>query len=105
MMYVHEIQVAPNAQRKGVGKMLTMLTEVVAKKAGVKGVVLKVPKANSAAAAFYLAAKYVVSPLSPSKVGGRWGRGGEGERLLLHSCVLCTSCTVLLHFINVVMLA
>jgi ribosomal protein S18 acetylase RimI-like enzyme len=68
VLCVHELQVAPGAQRKGVGKMLTMLTEVLAKKAGVGGVVLKIPKSNMGAAAFYTASKYAVSQLSPSKV-------------------------------------
>lgn len=65
---MYELQVDEKAQRKGLGKFLMMLCEVLAKKAGMSGVMLTVQKANEGAAKFYAGAKYAVSVISPSKV-------------------------------------
>ena len=67
VLYVYELQIAQNARRRGVGKFLMMLAEVLAKQAGCAGVMLTVQCVNAAAISFYEKNKYVLSPISPRK--------------------------------------
>ena len=68
LLRIHELHVDPAARRKGVGKMVTMLCEMLAKKAGMGGAVLSLPREASDALAFFTAIKFAVDPLSPSRV-------------------------------------
>ncbi len=65
VLYVYELQIAPGARRRGLGKFLMMLCESLARKARVSGVVLTVQTANAHATKFYESMKYGVSPISP----------------------------------------
>jgi predicted acetyltransferase len=67
---IGELQVADreDARRKGVGKMMLMLAEMCAKKAGMGGVMLTVNRANVGAVAFLEACKYTTDSISPCKV-------------------------------------
>ena len=68
MLYVYEVQVVAEAQRKGVGKHLATLAELIAKKNAMKGVLLTSFKNNPASNDFFLRKLkgYAVSPISPS---------------------------------------
>jgi len=69
VLYVYEIQIAEALQRKGVGKFLMQLCELVARKNEMKGVMLTCFKNNPAAMDFYLQKlKYRIDPISPSYV-------------------------------------
>lgn len=70
LLYIYELQIAdkPWARRKGLGKFLLMLTEMISKKAGFGGVMLTCQRANSNAAAFYTACKYTMDAISPLNV-------------------------------------
>mmetsp|Transcript_44812 Transcript_44812/g.142696 ORF Transcript_44812/g.142696 Transcript_44812/m.142696 type:complete len:255 (+) Transcript_44812:114-878(+) len=67
VLYIYELQIAPTSQRKGVGKFLMTAVELWARKAGMRGVMLTVQKANRGGAAFYERLKYDVAPISPSR--------------------------------------
>lgn len=70
VMYIYEIQVAAHAQRKGVGKLLMQLLLLVARKHGMKLVVLTVFKSNTAALAFYQSKLgFAIDETSPSACG------------------------------------
>lgn len=70
VMYIYEIQVAAHAQRKGVGKLLMQLLVLVARKHGMKLVVLTVFKSNAAALAFYQSKLgFCIDETSPSACG------------------------------------
>ncbi|GLE01153.1 hypothetical protein PINS_up009983 [Pythium insidiosum] len=70
VLYVYEIQIAAAAQRKGLGKFLMQLLQLVARRQRMELVVLTVFKANVAAMAFYLnTMKFVVDETSPSACG------------------------------------
>jgi len=68
LLRLHELQVAPAARRKGLGKFAMMLSEMIARKAGMGGATLTLKKDNAPALGFFNACKYTVDPLSPSKV-------------------------------------
>jgi len=69
VLYVYEVQVSEALQRKGVGKFLMQLCELIARKNDMKGVMLTCFKNNPSALAFYLEKlKYVIDPISPSYV-------------------------------------
>ncbi|OQS02338.1 N-acetyltransferase [Thraustotheca clavata] len=51
--YVYELQVGPNLQRKGVGKRLMQMLELISTKYKLKWIVLTVFKANESAMQFY----------------------------------------------------
>ena len=68
LLKLHELQVAPVARRKGLGKFAVMLSEMVARKAGMGGATLTLKKDNTDALSFFNACKYTIDPLSPSKV-------------------------------------
>ena len=65
VLYVYELQIAPGARRRGLGKFLMMLCESLARKAKVCGVVLTVQTSNAHATKFYESMKYALSPISP----------------------------------------
>ena len=68
VLRVQTLQVEPDSQRTGLGKLLTLLTEMVGKKANVGGVMVAIARdGHDAAKAFYAATKYVVSDLDSSK--------------------------------------
>lgn len=68
LLRLHELQVAPMARRKGLGKFAVMLSEMVARKAGMGGATLTLKKDNADALSFFAACKYTIDPLSPSKI-------------------------------------
>jgi len=69
VLYVYELQIAEMAQRKGVGKFMMQICELVGRKNNMKGVMLTSFKNNPSANAFYLEKlKYVIDPISPSYV-------------------------------------
>jgi GNAT superfamily N-acetyltransferase len=68
LLRLHELQVAPVARRKGLGKFAVMLSEMVARKAGMAGATLTLKRDNADALSFFAACKYTIDPLSPSKV-------------------------------------
>ncbi|XP_024526764.1 N-alpha-acetyltransferase 40 [Selaginella moellendorffii] len=68
VLYVYELQLEKCVQKKGLGKFLMQLLELVARKNNMKAVLLTVQKRNLAAMAFYSKLKYVVSSISPSRV-------------------------------------
>ncbi|KAJ0411387.1 hypothetical protein ATCC90586_004373 [Pythium insidiosum] len=70
VLYVYEIQIAPPAQRKGLGKFLMQLLQLVARRHRMELVVLTVFKANASALAFYLdKLKFEIDETSPSACG------------------------------------
>mmetsp|Transcript_12230 Transcript_12230/g.40182 ORF Transcript_12230/g.40182 Transcript_12230/m.40182 type:complete len:292 (+) Transcript_12230:20-895(+) len=68
VVYCYELQLAPEARRRGLGKFLMCALELLGKKAGMGGVMLTVQRSNTSARAFYAACKYDDSCISPSKV-------------------------------------
>ena len=68
-LYVYELQVAQNeaTRRKGLGKHMLLLAEMIARKAGMSGVMLTCQRANASAQAFYTSCKYAVDAISPGK--------------------------------------
>ena len=69
VLYIYELQVAQNeaTRRKGLGKHMLLLAEMIAKKSGMSGVMLTCQRANAAAQAFYTSCKYAVDNISPGK--------------------------------------
>tara|TARA_B100000767_G_scaffold101390_1_gene97362 strand:+ start:26 stop:883 length:858 start_codon:yes stop_codon:yes gene_type:complete len=84
VLRVHSLQVDPKSQRTGLGKLLTLLTEMVAKKANVGGVMVAIGRdGNDTAKQFYAKTRYHLSDLSVSKVNPWAGEGespSKGER-------------------------
>jgi len=67
LCYVYDIQVNAPVQRRGVGKHLMLLVELIAKKNAMKGIMLTSFKNNDVSNSFYLQKlKYVIDPISPS---------------------------------------
>ncbi|KAL6962959.1 N-terminal L-serine N(alpha)-acetyltransferase NatD [Sarracenia purpurea var. burkii] len=54
VLYVYELQLEPHVQRKGLGKFLMQLIELIARKSQMGAVVLTVQKANLLAMNFYM---------------------------------------------------
>jgi len=66
VLYVYELQVEQaSASRKGLGRHLMMLAELIARKSEMEWVMLTVLKCNEAANKFYTGLKYTVDELSP----------------------------------------
>ena len=65
VLYVYELQVAPSAKRKGLGKHMMCLLEMIARKYGMKFVMLTVFTENSGGMEFYRNLKYIVDETSP----------------------------------------
>lgn len=70
VLYIYELQVrsAPWSRRKGMGKFLMMMSEMLAKNAKMHGIMLTVNHNNKPANAFYRSCKYSVDEISPVKV-------------------------------------
>ena len=66
VVYVYELQVGADARGQGVGKLLMMCAELLARKAGLQGVMLTVHKSNTVAAGFYAKLKYVPAWIDPT---------------------------------------
>lgn len=67
VLYVYELQVdQAAAARKGLGRQMMMLAELVGRKYGMEWVMLTVLNCNQAAGKFYQKLKYVVDETSPS---------------------------------------
>ena len=88
VVYVYELQISVGAQRQGIGKLLLMCAELLARKAGLQGVLLTVHKKNAAAMGFYTKLKYVPAWTDPTALnpleaddydyrilGKLWGEG------------------------------
>ncbi len=70
VLYIYELQLSPLAQRRGVGKHLMQLAELVARRAGMQWVMLTVLKNNAGALDFYTRKmRYAVDASSPSACG------------------------------------
>ncbi|WOL20146.1 hypothetical protein Cni_G28948 [Canna indica] len=69
VVYVYELQLEACAQKKGLGKFLMQLIELVARKNHMGAVLLTVQKANVLAMNFYTTKlRYTISTISPSRV-------------------------------------
>lgn len=69
VLYVYELQLEPHVQRKGLGKFIMQLIELIAHKNQMGAVVLTVQKENFFAMNFYMSKlRYMVSAISPSRV-------------------------------------
>lgn len=70
VVYIYELQIAnrEDTRRKGLGKFMLMLTEMIARKHSFGGVMLTCQRTNAAAQKFYESSKYTVDSISPIKV-------------------------------------
>ncbi|KAG6524519.1 N-alpha-acetyltransferase 40-like isoform X1 [Zingiber officinale] len=69
VVYVYELQLEACAQRKGLGKFLMQLIELIAHKNRMGAVMLTVQKANILAMSFYTSKlSYTISAISPSQI-------------------------------------
>ena len=70
VLQLHELHITPQARRRGLGKFTTMLSEMVARKAGMGGALLTGLRKedNADALSFFTACKYGIDPMSPSKI-------------------------------------
>jgi GNAT superfamily N-acetyltransferase len=69
VVYVYELQVSSKYQHCGIGRRLMELTHEIARRAGLKKVMLTVFTANDAALRFYKNLGYVIDTISPSMGG------------------------------------
>eukprot|EP00898_Chlorokybus_atmophyticus_P001918 jgi/Chlat1/2727/Chrsp182S08757 len=67
VLYVYELQLMEDVLRKGLGRHLMMLMELLARKNAMRGVMLTVQKRNAAALAIYERMGYTIADISPSK--------------------------------------
>uniref|UniRef100_A0A0A9ZD19 N-alpha-acetyltransferase 40 n=1 Tax=Lygus hesperus TaxID=30085 RepID=A0A0A9ZD19_LYGHE len=65
VLYVYELQIEPEHQRKGLGKFMAQVLELIAFKNNMRKVVLTVLKHNKAAIDFYSSLKYVIDETCP----------------------------------------
>ncbi len=65
-MYIMEVQLAPAAQGKGLGKFLVQLLELMARKSGLSKIMLTVMHANVAGQALYRRLGFSIDASSPS---------------------------------------
>lgn len=68
-LYVYELQLSEAVQRRGLGKHLMIVLELVARQQRMHKIVLTVLKANAAALRFYEQMRYEVDEDSPSRCG------------------------------------
>mmetsp|Transcript_19358 Transcript_19358/g.31716 ORF Transcript_19358/g.31716 Transcript_19358/m.31716 type:complete len:181 (+) Transcript_19358:207-749(+) len=74
VLYVYEIQLNESVTRKGLGKFLMQLIELIARRNKMKAVFLTVHKENSAAVSFYKnALKYNIDESSPDEADDAYG--------------------------------
>ncbi|OQR83866.1 N-acetyltransferase [Achlya hypogyna] len=70
VLYVYELQIGPSLQRKGLGKRLMQLLELIGRKYKMKWILLTVFKANTSALTFYThKLGYDIDETSPSQHG------------------------------------
>jgi len=68
VLYLYELQLEPEAQRKGLGRRIMQVLELIAGKNNMKWVMLTVFTANEPGMSFYTdKMKYVVDEISPSR--------------------------------------
>ena len=67
VLYVWEMQLAPEARRQGLGKHLMQMAELVARKQGMQWVFLTVFKSNPDAVNFYTSLRYTEDDTSPGE--------------------------------------
>ncbi len=68
VLYLYELQLEPEAQRKGLGRRIMQVLELIAGKNNMKWVMLTVFTANEPGMSFYTEKmKYVVDEISPSR--------------------------------------
>ena len=65
-LYIYELQVESNYQKKGIGKFLMQACEFLALKTGMEVVMLTVLRNNLNARDFYSKNRYIPHPMSPS---------------------------------------
>jgi len=65
VLYCYEVQLTEGVRRKGLGKFLMQILELMAMKAKMKKVILTVFQANSQAISFFTNMKYTVDDTSP----------------------------------------
>ena len=65
VLYCYEVQLTEEVRRKGLGKFLIQILELIAMKAKMKKVVLTVFKANTRAVNFFTKMKYTIDDTSP----------------------------------------
>jgi len=65
VLYCYEVQLTENVRRKGLGKFLMQILELVAMKSKMKKVILTVFKANTRAISFFTKMKYTIDETSP----------------------------------------
>eukprot|EP00698_Gefionella_okellyi_P025773 TRINITY_DN9548_c0_g1_i1.p1 TRINITY_DN9548_c0_g1~~TRINITY_DN9548_c0_g1_i1.p1 ORF type:complete len:248 (+),score=63.47 TRINITY_DN9548_c0_g1_i1:340-1083(+) len=68
VLYVYEIQLEPEAQRKSLGKHMMQVMELIARKLQMKWIMCTVFKENADAFKFYVSLKYTIDEESPSRV-------------------------------------
>ena len=68
LLGVHDLQVQKETQRKGVGKFLMMLSEMIAKRLGMGGAIASCQRANLDAMAFFKGIKYGLDAISPVNI-------------------------------------
>ncbi|KAH9625922.1 hypothetical protein KSS87_023442 [Heliosperma pusillum] len=69
VLYLYELQLEPEIQRKGLGRLLMQLLELIAQKSGMSAIVLTVQKTNLSAMLFYTSKLgYSIAGTSPSRV-------------------------------------
>ncbi|XP_039127083.1 N-alpha-acetyltransferase 40 isoform X1 [Dioscorea cayenensis subsp. rotundata] len=82
VLYVFELQLESLVQRKGLGKFLMQLLELIAHKNRMGAVILTVQKANTSAFDFYInKLRYSISSISPSRVNPLIGAEASYEIL------------------------
>lgn len=82
VLYVFELQLESSVQRKGLGKFLMQLLELIAHKNRMGAVMLTVQKANTSAFDFYTnKLRYSISSISPSRVNPLIGAEASYEIL------------------------
>lgn len=70
ILYIYELQVSKEAQRKAIGRHLMLLAEEIAKLSGMQYVMLTVQKNNKSAYRFYTERMgYAIDESSPSRYG------------------------------------
>lgn len=68
VLYVYELQVVASHRRKGLGKALLKLSELLASETGMEGVMLTALKCNEGASRFYARENYFPSTIDPTRM-------------------------------------
>lgn len=83
VLYVYELQVVPDEQGKGIGKMLMAMVEIIARKLEMAWILLTVLKENTGAVNFYYKLGYRLDETSPGAVDPT---GEHGYEILSKPC-------------------